>query len=63
MQGIPKINIEDFKYELPDERIAQYPVKERDSSKLLLYNKGNISQDIFRNIADYINSDSLLGIQ
>lgn len=60
MQGIPKINIEDFKYQLPEERIAQYPVKERDSSKLLLYNKGNISQDIFRNIADYINSDSLL---
>ncbi len=60
MLNIPKINIEDYKYDLPDERIAQYPVKERDSSKLLLYNKGNISQDIFRNIADYLNSGSLL---
>ena len=60
MKGLPKINIEDYLYALPEERIAQYPVKERDSSKLLLYNKGNISQDIFRNIADYIVSDSLL---
>lgn len=60
MLNIPKINIEEYKYDLPDEWIAQYPVKERDGSKLLLYNKGNISQDIFRNIAGYLNSGSLL---
>jgi len=60
MQDIPKINIEDFKYELPDERIAQYPVRDRDSSKLLLYNKGRISEDVFRNIARYLPQGSLL---
>ena len=60
MNGIPKINIEEYKYELPEERIAQYPVKERDRSKLLLYYKGNVSEDIFRNIADYLPEDSLL---
>ncbi len=59
-KGLPKINIEDYFYELPPERIAQYPVKERDGSKLLLYNKGKISHDIFRNIDGYLNSDSLV---
>ena len=57
---IPKIDIEEYRYELPEERIAQYPVKERDSSKLLLYNKGVVSEDLFRNIADYLPDDSLL---
>jgi S-adenosylmethionine:tRNA ribosyltransferase-isomerase len=60
MQGIPKIKIEEYRYELPEDRIAQYPVKERDRSKLLLYEKGNISEDIFKNIADHLPSDSLL---
>jgi len=60
MNAIPKINIEEYKYELPEERIAQYPVKERDSSKLLLYNKGSVSEDVFSNIADHLPSGSLL---
>lgn len=57
---LPKINIEDYRYDLPEERIAQYPVSERDRSKLLLYQNGNISEDVFRNIAGYLPSDSLL---
>jgi S-adenosylmethionine:tRNA ribosyltransferase-isomerase len=60
MQGIPKINIEDYRYELPEELIAQYPVAERDRSKLLLYKQGIISEDIFRNVAGHLPSDSLL---
>jgi S-adenosylmethionine:tRNA ribosyltransferase-isomerase len=60
MLKIPKINIEEYKYDLPDERIAQYPVNERGSSKLLLYNKGNISEDVFSNIANYLPGNSLL---
>ena len=54
------IKIEEYDYELPEERIAQYPVKERDKSKLLVYINGEISKDIFRNICRYLPSDSLL---
>jgi S-adenosylmethionine:tRNA ribosyltransferase-isomerase len=57
---VKMIDIKDYDYNLPEERIAQYPVKERDLSKLLLYNKGNISKDVFRNIDNYLQKDSLL---
>ena len=55
-----EIQIKDYTYELPPEKIAQFPLKERDSSKLLIYNKGNISQDTFRNIANILPQNSLL---
>ncbi len=55
-----KINIDDYSFELPEERIAQYPVKERDLSQLLVFKGGKISKDIFRNIGSYIPSHSLL---
>ena len=45
------IHIKDYNYELPDERIAKYPVAQRDHSKLLIYNKGEISEDMFYNIS------------
>jgi S-adenosylmethionine:tRNA ribosyltransferase-isomerase len=54
------INIADYDYDLPEERIAQYPVKKRDKSKLLLYNGNEISSDIFANIDRYLPEDSLL---
>ena len=54
------IKIRDFNYDLPDERIAKFPVGRRDSSKLLIYNKGNISEDVFHNITNYIPSGSLM---
>jgi S-adenosylmethionine:tRNA ribosyltransferase-isomerase len=54
------INIADYDYDLPEDRIAQYPVKERDSSRLLLFDGNNISSDIFRNIDKYIPKGSLL---
>jgi S-adenosylmethionine:tRNA ribosyltransferase-isomerase len=57
---IKHININDYDYFLPEERIAQYPAKERDNSKLLLYKKGIISKDQFRNIHKYLPGDSLL---
>ncbi|MCU0455847.1 MAG: S-adenosylmethionine:tRNA ribosyltransferase-isomerase [Bacteroidales bacterium] len=60
MEYIPKIDIADYYYELPGERIAQFPAVQRDASKLLLYNKGSIREDVFRNIAEYINPGSLL---
>lgn len=55
-----EINLYEYDYDLPEERIAQYPVSERDSSKLLFYNKGKITHDIFRNIDNHIESGSLL---
>lgn len=54
------ISINNFTYELPNDRIAQTPLPERDASKLLIYRNGNISQDIFRNVAQHIPGDSLL---
>jgi len=54
------INIEDYNYGLPEEKIAQYPVEERDMSQLLVLKSDDISKDIFRNIDNYIPSDTLL---
>jgi S-adenosylmethionine:tRNA ribosyltransferase-isomerase len=54
------IDINDYDYELPSDRIAQYPVEERDMSKLLVYKDDKIAKDIFRNIVEYLPSDSLL---
>ena len=51
---IPEIHIEDFNYPLPDDRIAKYPLSERDSSKLLEYRNGVISQHIFRELPSLI---------
>ncbi len=59
-ETIGQINIEDYYYDLPEDKIAQFPVKDRDGSNLLIYNKGIISKDIFRNIAEYLPTNSLL---
>lgn len=55
-----KIRIEDFTYELPESKIAKYPLPERDSSKLLIYHEGRITEEIYRNLAKYIPQESLL---
>ena len=54
------IYIADYNYPLPDERIAKYPLAERDHSKLLVYRNGNVSEDRFYNVGDYIAPHSLL---
>ena len=54
------IYISDFNYNLPDERIAKYPLPERDHSKLLVYRNGQVSEDRFFNVGDYIAPESLL---
>jgi S-adenosylmethionine:tRNA ribosyltransferase-isomerase len=54
------IDLEEYNYGLPQQRIAQYPVKERDESLLLLYRNNEISKDYFKNIYRYIPSGSLL---
>jgi len=54
------INIRDFTYELPESRIAKYPLTARDDSKLLIYQQGRITEDRYRNIADYFSPGSFL---
>lgn len=54
------LSINDFSYDLPDDKIAKYPLPERDQSKLLIWKKGEIKEDIYKNIAEYIPEDSLL---
>lgn len=55
-----KIAIADFDYNLPDSRIAKYPLQERDKSKLLIYKNENITDDFFSSLPKYLNSNSLL---
>lgn len=54
------IQIKDYNYALPDERIAKFPVAQRDHSKLLIYNKGAISEDHFYNIAAHLPQGALM---
>lgn len=54
------ISAKDYNYILPEEKIAKYPLKERDISNLLIYDKGNIRKEIFRNIPEYLSKDYLL---
>lgn len=54
------LQIKHFTYDLPENRIAKFPLQQRDASKLLLYKNGDISGDIFYNIHHHIPADSLL---
>ena len=60
MKKIQEIAIAEYDYPLPDERIAKYPLAQRDSSKLLLYNKGVVSEDVFSNLPKYIPQNALM---
>lgn len=55
-----ELSIKDFSYELPDDRIAKYPLAERDQSKLLVYREGAIGEDLYANLADHLPANSLL---
>ena len=54
------LSISDFDYFLPEEKIAVYPLAERDQSKLLIYKNEDISEDIYRNISDHLPENSFL---
>lgn len=54
------IHISDYNYDLPDSRIAKFPVSPRDTSKLLIYRHGEISDDIFYNLPKYLPQKSLM---
>jgi len=55
-----EILIEEYNYPLPDERIAKYPLAERDQSKLLVYRNGKVSEDQFDHVGTYLSPGSLL---
>ena len=55
-----EILIEEYNYPLPDERIAKYPLAERDQSKLLVYREGEVSEDKFYRVGEYVPTGSLL---
>ncbi|MEN9459611.1 MAG: hypothetical protein RL135_2234 [Bacteroidota bacterium] len=54
------LHISDFTYELPDHKIARYPLEQRDQSKLLVWGSGPIRENTYANIADEIPAESLL---
>ena len=54
------IHISDYNYPLPDERIAKFPLARRDQSKLLVYNKGVVSHDVFFHLPDYLPKGALM---
>lgn len=55
-----KLSISDFTYQLPDERIAKYPLTIRDASKLLVYRQGQISERVFSELPDLLKSNDCL---
>lgn len=57
---IKKIRIDEYDYELPDERIARYPVEPRDASKLLVYQNGSIEESRYKNLPEQLPEDALL---
>ena len=55
-----KIDVDDYTYNLPQERIAQYPLPQRDQSKLLVYDQGTIRHESFTNLTEYLPPGSSL---
>lgn len=60
MQDPKHITIDDYNYPLPDDRIAKYPLPQRDQSKLLVWRRGQITQTIFAQLPDNLPSESML---
>ena len=57
---VKQINISDYNYELPDERIAKFPLEKRDSSKLLTYISGTVSTNVFSSLPEILPANSCL---
>ena len=54
------LSIQDFTYNLPDDKIAKFPLPKRDESKLLIYKNGNISESIYKNLPQALPENTLL---
>lgn len=57
---VKQINISDYNYNLPDERIAKFPLEKRDSSKLLTYVSGNVRTNVFSSLPEILPANSCL---
>ena len=60
MEDTKHIKISEFNYPLPDERIAKFPLAERDSSKLLVYRHGEVSEDSFTSLPHYLEAGEMM---
>ncbi|WP_317197164.1 S-adenosylmethionine:tRNA ribosyltransferase-isomerase [Algoriphagus marincola] len=60
MEIVQKVNLQEYEYTLPEERIAKYPLEKRDSSKLLHYQTGKISHHHFFDLPDFLDKGTLL---
>lgn len=60
MESPKHIKISDYNYNLPDERIAKFPLAQRDHSKLLVYRHGEVSDDTFCNLPTYLPKGALM---
>ena len=60
MNDVKHISIEEYDYPLPDDRIAKYPLAERDASKLLVLKDNVISESQFKHVGEYLPKDALL---
>lgn len=60
MNAIPDIRIEDYAYPLSEDRIAKYPLPERDASKLLCYREGLVTEKIFRELPSLLPDHALM---
>ena len=60
MEETKHIRISEFNYPLPDERIAKFPLPVRDESKLLIYRHGEVSEDRFTSLPDYLDPGEMM---
>ena len=60
MTNPQSIAIADYDYPLPDDRIAKFPLAQRDQSKLLIYRHGQVGESLFHNVGDYLPNNTLL---
>ena len=60
MPELPRISIADYSFDLLEEKIARYPLAQRDQSKLLVYREGQIIHSNFKSLAEFIPENSIL---
>ena len=60
MKDTKHIKISEFNYPLPDERIAKFPLSNRDESKLLVYHQGEVSEDRFTSLPNYLEAGEMM---
>src|SRR5450759_2805819 len=60
LEQVKSISTNDYAYNLPDDKIAKYPLAERDQSKLLIWKNGQILDEHFQKLPEYLPANSLL---